>query len=681
MAIIQDFLDPITLERVVRELERTATGVTDIERRLDTTGRVLREVTRETHNLDRGWVGVGKVITSTLDETGRRYQYFLKVEFLRSTEDALEKAKARWKAYGEEVKRHMTEARGGLGAAGGALGLSGNRGAFSGASNMFSSVMGSMPFGIGGVLGLILYGRKREAEFDAASIRISRIMDQIGQGSRAAGELRGRVESMHHAFGSFGEEMQAVLESFRQFGMGAEVFEETRHSAGALGKDLIGVVTALEMANRMGPGSLAKMIGEVFEGGGAERTELLDDFMELDRIAQRTGVSVERLMSTMTQSASSLRLQRQSVGDLSDGYIKLFDALRGGALQGSAPQAVGAAAMRGIQAAAGGLGGLSEGLMAELSRRMGGPEGVGGIIAMQEGMRGQGDFAGGVFDELGALAREITGDGPREEQIFALQKIAPSLGFEGARAVVDMMSGGATLADVQESIKDPQAKLLDAFGRRSAEESAWEKVQRQVMMHMATIGSSMLSITVAGFDAVVKLLGATVGVNDMREASAAAVKFREIQGTEATNMLGALEGISKAAGGGIGIPVPDWVRSNADRHAAQKREQAVRAAAEQRVLTQENQAAATQVEGLVANFGDLPSDEQSRLRQFVQTRRRMAARDGKKGLALTTVGADAVREFYSDQEGRAVQEVPAGVGVRLKIIVERDDMSRMEVHE
>jgi hypothetical protein len=676
---VAELLDPDRLERGLRALEAIAHAMTEVDREADAVVKRAKDFRSSVQGLDTGVVRFKQVVDKTITELGSRYHYFVRVEFLQGTEDALNRAQARWKAYGEEVQRHLTQARGALGAAGGATGLSS---AFGGMKSAVGGIMGNLPFGIGGVLGLILYGRKRSEEFDAAAIKITRIMDQVGAGGRAADAVRSRVVAMHAAFGSMGEELGTVIDQFREFGMGAEIFDKTQHSAGALGKDLVGVVTALEMANRMQPGTIAKEIGEVFEAGAGQREQLLDDFMGLDRIAQQTHVSVERLMNSMTQGAVSLRVQRQGVGDLSSAYVKLFNALSTGAMQGAAPQAVGAAAMRGVQAAAAGIGGLSEGLMAELSRRMGGPEGVAGIISMQKGARGQGKFAGRVFEQLGSLAREVTGGGTPEEQIFALQKIAPSLGFEGARAVVDMMSGGATLKDVQETLKDPSTKLLEAFKHRSREESAWEKVQRQILVHMAQMGSSMLSITMAGFDAVVKALGFAIpglGIS----SSDVGKSFRtldKITGDEGLKIAGALQGIVKATGAGVGIAIPDFIQDAAARKRERDKASADRATAGRAEMARSTDEAGRQVGAYVEGSDKLPPELRQVLVNDVARARKLARTRGGGDIEATEAGAAAVDRFIKEQ-GLKTQEIPVIGGVKIRIVVEKDDLAKAEATE
>jgi hypothetical protein len=522
MADITDLLDPYRMEEVVRQIDamsrnverltRHVTGAADATKKaVDTAKRGMEEVERKTSKLAADFSKFQSML------------HGLTMEGIASTAlKNIDKMVDGWRKYRDEVRKAAEEAK----RAASAQTVEEFRTPGSGGgqpaglmSRMGQGIMNNLPFGAGGLIGLMMYGKKRSEEFDAAATRIARIFDQVGQGQRAFEGVRGTIDGLVEGFNSSGEELAAVAQHFREVGLGAEVFDEIDHKVTGFGKHLVGATTALETFNKMAPGSIAKMMGEVFEAGGTDRKALLGDFMSLDRVAQQTHVSIERLMNSMTQGAVSLRVQRQGVGDLSSAYMKLYGALAGGAMKGAAPEAVGAAAMRGVQAAASGITGLSEGLMAEISRRMGGPEGVGGIVAMQEGLSGKG--AGRVFEELGRLAQEVTGGGTREEQIFALEKIAPSLGFEGARAVVNQMFGGKDFSSIADSIKDPTTKLKEAFEHRSAEESAWEKVQRKILVELAKIGSSMLTAVLTGFDATVKGLAAIGDPTSLKKQKAA----------------------------------------------------------------------------------------------------------------------------------------------------------------
>jgi hypothetical protein len=660
-------LDPYRLEMVVRAIDAMA----------DNMERLTKHVTGAAVEADRAFEKAERGLERTTAKTSKLaadFQKFqsmlhgLSIEGLTTTTlRGIDKMIDGWRRYREEIRKFREESA--RAAESGGEGPAAPKGM---GSRMFQGAMNALPFGVGGLIGIMLYGQKRKEEFDAAAVRIGRILDQFGQGERAAGAVRARVEAMNYAFGSMGEELGAVMDQLAHFGMSAEMFGRVQQSAGALGHDLTGVVTALEMANRMQPGSIARMFGEVFEAGGADRQGLLNDFMHLDEIAQRTHVSVERLMSTMTQSASALRVQRQGVGDLAESYVKLYGALSQGALRGAGPQAVGAAAMRGVQAAAAGVAGLPEGLMAEISRRMGGPQGVAGIIAMQEGMGGKGKFAGGVFEQLGNIARETTGNGSREDQIFALTKIAPSLGFEGARAVIDSMLGGGSLKDIQEAIKDPQQKLLEAFGRRAKEESAWEKVSRQLALQLAHIGISMLAITMSGFTTLIKTVGA-LAKGDFAGAERAQLQFAGVQEHEAGNIAKALGGMATSVGGALGADIRGWAKSlegdkkKPDIAAAQRAQLGER---------REIDRAAGVLEGF-EGVEQLTPEQRTRMRgQIVRSRKQgQEAGESETSIALRT--ERGLQEFAA-KEGLRLDRTQGGTRIRIVVEDNRSDLSRGE---
>lgn len=553
-ADLTDFLDAPRMEGAIRALETISANVEQLTRHLTGAAVTLDGIVEKTEKAGKeAEKSLGLFRRRVFDVNADFKSLNIDIElFGRKTAQELNEAERRWKSFGREMRRQTEEARGGLmGGVGGVTGLSGGRGLVRGLRGQFTQITASMPFGIGGIMGMMLYGTKREQEFQAAAFRTVRIFDQVGgAGSQHIGSLRQRIEALHEEFGSTGEEIEAVVSSLVHVGIGEEAFEKTGKATGRFRSDLIGTIAALETAYRLQPGTIAKQFGEVFEAGGTERQRLLDDFIGLAGIAERTNVNVGRLMSTMTQSASSLRVQRQGVSDLAAMYGTLAEQFeRSGMFK--TKQAAGAAAMRGVQAAAQGIGGLSEGLMGHIGQRLGVSSGVEAIVRYQEGMLGKGKdgggFAGSVLEELRQMAKEITGNGPREQQIYALEKIAPSLGFEGARAVIDSNKGD--LKKLRDAMKSPTEKLAGAFDRRAQEQSDWEKTQRKIMLHLSRIGSSLLTVTMSGMQMLGTLLS---GDSDPAAVRSAVAKHTTTMDQESLAMLGALRGINKATSKGAG---------------------------------------------------------------------------------------------------------------------------------
>jgi hypothetical protein len=503
------FADPIRMESLVGSIERMSIAV---DRLGDTAisaakrlGVETREVAKEAEKLDdhfsdmeKNWFEVEKEVEkvkrSWLDMYGR-------------LDDALDEHHRKWQRMTREMQRQMSQARGGLGAAGGemGLGLSGGRGVMGAFKGVQSKILMGLP--MGGLLGVMLYGAAREEGFRATTAQIMRTMDRIGgHTQRQVDEVRSDVEAMFSSWLGNGEEVMATMTALSEFNIGAERFEKVRLSMDGVGVSAQRLMSALDMVAKLPLGTTAKAIGTALESTGLPVTELTKQFMALRDVSKTTGTNFNSLMAMMMQGTSSLRLQRQGVGDLADAYMNLQAGLSTGAMRGMDPAAIKMAAMKGVGAIAQGIGGMSEGLMGYVSQRIQRRTGRGpgdafeSMMALRLGeMTGPGgEFLGPIVQELQSVARESIG-GSRLRQIGGLTK----LGFtdEAARAIIDM-GKGASLEDVVHAMKDPQNLLLEAFQKRGSEANKWEQQMQKIMFDIAKIGVGMLTVLVAGFKSV-----------------------------------------------------------------------------------------------------------------------------------------------------------------------------------
>lgn len=409
----------------------------------------------------------------------------------------------KWRRVGEAMKKHLSQGTGALGKTGDMMGMSGSRGLFSSAMGQIQQMSSMLP--MGGLLGLALFGAMKETEWSAAAHSAGRNFAQVGSGARAATkEISALARGLGPSFGmdpsALAQELGAVASGLAAVGISGKQSAEKLKDTG---DSVLKTSFALDTLFKAGTGTFAQAIGQAFESTGDTIKETTRSVRDLALSLRDTGVNVVSTIGQLMQLTMGMRVQRQGVDDLSKQYFTLSKALAAGPMAGANASALGRATMAGLQGVAAGISGASEGIMAVLgeriSRRTGGQQsGIDAMIGWQEGLLGKGgpgNMMGQVVREMGAFAKEITGGGSRNEQIFALMKTNPALGFEGSRAIVEMNEQIAKGVPVEKATAEAQQALKKAFVDRAAETSEFQKRLVQLTAALATTGGGILTAT------------------------------------------------------------------------------------------------------------------------------------------------------------------------------------------
>lgn len=381
-------------------------------------------------------------------------------------------------------------------AAGTGMGLTGPRGLVGTAKSAMGTIASALP--MGGLLGLVFYGQKRESEFASKGAQAARLFDRIGgAGAKTAGMLSGQIRGLSKTLGlELGAQtLLPTLTAFRNFGIAGEAFRDMAGNIAPASKQIHTLATGADLLMKADLGTTGQLIGQSFQFSGQSVQEAADQVLNLAHAASKAGINYQLLAQTMTQSSSALRMQRQEVGDLAKGFFALRRGLGQGTLAGANQRTINAAAMQGIQALAGGIGGMNEGLMGYVGQRIGARtgknfSGVQAIIAMQEGRAGKtGGHFGEVVKELRSIAEGEVGSN-KDAQKYFLQKVS-GMSPEAARAAVEM-----DLEGLERELGDPQKALLKGFEKEAAAQDKWRLMQEKIMLDVADMGKGVLKILI-----------------------------------------------------------------------------------------------------------------------------------------------------------------------------------------
>lgn len=559
-----------SLVQIQRAIENLALDVDRIA------AKYVDGVQRATKTAKSEFSSVKKEVIEGGDEIDRKFRQIsnnqeFRIDILgKAVNKMFDRWDLRQKQVFREMDRQLTEARHGFRLAGEAMGLSGARGATQGiksvTNSLVSQTIGSVPFG--GLIGLILFGGKMEAEWAAQGQRIARAAAASSMNpSLGQGKATGDFKRYQAAFGaSAGADMAAVRASMSEFGVrNTEMMEtdsalslkrstNTVKEIGAtavrgFGNTVEDIAYALDVSFNQAPGTFGKQIGQAMQTAGRGIRSTKDDIVLLSAELRKLGVNVPQVMGQFIQMQLAMRMQRQSVDDLRRSYAAIRSGLGDGVLQGAKSQHLSQMALSGMQSAQGGITNMSDGLAAVISERIGGKSGIEAIMELRQGLAGKGgESFGQIAMALGGFAQESLG-ATRDDQTFGLSKVM-GIDIEGARAIMAMKEamdkGFGSEEDRLKAMEEATKQLNQAFAQKAAETSPWETAMLRATMAMAKVATSALSflgIIATGINLLVRV--ASIPFGGSQQSAYKASK----QAAQAMDSFLSERGIGQAASG------------------------------------------------------------------------------------------------------------------------------------
>jgi hypothetical protein len=521
-------LDPIRLDRVLSAIEsigpassRTADEVLKSADKVDGAAKKQMEETKKRlKDAEDRWGHLGRAVEAQhlkMEQEGT----FRITLWSKNMEKALDRAEARWKQYGNEVKRQMGQARGGIGKAGGAMGLSGSRGAVNAIGTQVRALAQALP--MGGLLGLALYGAVKESEWAAAGNRISRQFAGVGRiGTETVKKMRNWFVRTRTSLIATEADLAAMTAAYAEFGFtGAEALQKSAIHTKDFGDTVFDTAFAFDAMTKSAAGTHGKLVAQSAQISG-EFDKSAQAIFKFGFALRDTGANYQHVMSGMMQAMSTLRMQRQGVADLTEQYVLLREGMSKGLygtnfqnLRDAQKQQISAMATTGVGAAAQAVGAMPEGMAVVLAQRLakGGGKQMSGLELLGRFREGkivgaEGQMLGQTLLEAGKLVREIApgvakraagGDVGARYELIEIAKKMPGFGNqEAARALIDISQAIMDDVDASGSIeaaveknKDELSKAMEAI---RSETSPFQRFQKQIFMAMAKVGKGVLQI-------------------------------------------------------------------------------------------------------------------------------------------------------------------------------------------
>jgi hypothetical protein len=404
--------------------------------------------------------------------------------------------------------------------------------------SIMPQILSSIPFG--GLLGFMLAGAAKEAQFTADTQKVAQSWKVVGA---SASEFGRDIEHMLKDFKADAiattEELVGIAKGFAEMGIQAksvltvgDTGTNMLKNMGIEHDSIFKVTLALDKLNQTAAGTFAHLAGVAVRDFDNDLNESIKDLVEYGAAAQNAGQNTMTFLNSIMQNAQQLKLYGLHLGDVADATLKVTKMNHD---QGFGAGFSGQMAQAGVGQMMSGISGMSDGLAAHIggkvltglhgaipmdpmdrTRQM---SGVGMMLEFQRGGRDlppdeHRKFYATTIAELGKLANDSGLKGLDRE--FLLKSFG--FGQEGSHVIMQLFDKMGGKMDPSKLNDGDQKRLNDALMSESEKTDAVRKLLENLKIAVADIGNGLLGMILAslkvviqglqyGFDAIVHKLG------------------------------------------------------------------------------------------------------------------------------------------------------------------------------
>lgn len=420
--------------------------------------------------------------------------------------------------------------------------------------NVGQSILSLLPTmgGVGGLIGMMIYGKYQEAEWTAIGNRVASQFDAIGGHTRQFASEMGGISRTLTKWGMAGEQdLEKVANAFRELGVReVEAREKMEGLTGLAGTNLVTATLSMDKALRMAEGTTAKLagtLGQSFNTSAKEATESLAQMMEA---ARQAGANQATFMSQIMEASSAVRFMVGNIDALSAAQSGLSRRMQSGGMRAATANAY---AAQGVSGLAGMVGNLDIGLGTIIGRNMG----LGGesafsayhqltsILAQQQSGTGDKDMLGKTLMEM---QRILPGQN-KDDKWFAAMQL-----FGGDRAAADALVN-LTEEDVKAGkvSSETMKQIQGGFQSEAERQNRIAKDIEVIKDAVAKVSVGLLGLIV---DALKGIMNAVMWMGAKLSGETEKAKlFEELISSNTKSMgdhVGRMGAAMKQMGGGLG---------------------------------------------------------------------------------------------------------------------------------
>lgn len=394
----------------------------------------------------------------------------------------------------ERIKRSAEEmqvASGGRGMATAAHALTGQA-SMQGAMQEMAGGLGSLAptAGIGGLIGMMMYGKIKDEDFRAIGETAGQAFDQIsGHTQKFSGQMRDLTRIMSVSGMAAKEDLVSVSRAFAQTGVTSnEAMKSVKGLSTEFGNNLVVASLAADKALELPAGSFARLSGTLSKDFNVSIDKAFIGLARLAQGAKEAGINAAEFMQQTMEAASSLRLLHANALSVGEVQLGLKGTMAG---RGFNNAYSGQYAAAGMSSVTGAVAGLGDGLASIIGQKLGFGTGIEALYAMKTGS-GASARGGAELDLINVMKemKDVLPGGSRAEKAFAATKMF-GVDYAGADAIIDAIEESAK---PNADISQVNRLLHGAMVSESEKSNRIMQAVEQIKDVIAQVSSGLLSM-------------------------------------------------------------------------------------------------------------------------------------------------------------------------------------------
>jgi len=373
------------------------------------------------------------------------------------------------------------------------------------AGRMVGSTITTM--GVGGVVGLLLYGLSYEDKLRAEGERYS----QLWEKTIATGDAKGYAVAKQH-MATLGSQFANLVDTFRMSKGEAMAVTRSLTDAGvtieeATAKTSIRVdgarasvaiaTAAIDQTLRLPEGTAARTAGQLMQQyniTAREATELVGTFALAGR---DSGIGIQNFMSDVMSATGQMR---QYGATVQDGLNMVYGLQKMLEEKGLEPHFAATTAVMATGQIAAGLAGMSKGMQMAVADKMGLGTDLGAYYALRDAYMDPSKGPGVALKMARATVDLFRGGRKlsREEIGVALERVMPQLGPQSALIMIQAVDTLHNTNATKKERVDAEKAFNEAFKKERATHTDFETSFKDISRDIAVIGLGLFNLIAVG---------------------------------------------------------------------------------------------------------------------------------------------------------------------------------------
>ena len=374
---------------------------------------------------------------------------------------------------------------------------------------------GALPLGVGGVVGMMLYGLYDQDRLRAGQEAYTQLWDSVlstsggkvfEEGHRYSKALAKDLQDLVKTYEVSEQEASATVAAMAANGIDAKAAADTTvFTVGGVKANVLMASVAIDQTFRLHAGTAAQMAGDYITKYGGTIAAATNEIGMLAVAGRESGVGVQTFMNQAYQATGQVREYGARLGDTIAIAQTFREQLEKGGLDHNF---AGDLAMMMTGQVAAGVHGMSKGMAIMVAQQLGEGVGIAGYQALRDKLMdpnlGPDQFRRIVVGIVDIAKR---GTARTEGQLsFLLQSLMPQLDVNTATTLIRSVE---TLRDTNVSAEkraEAEGAFNDAFAQEKRRTESWRIAYANLMRAVSKLGFSLFDLMINGFAQIVLLI-------------------------------------------------------------------------------------------------------------------------------------------------------------------------------